>query len=112
MNNQFLGNMKEVRVDKPFSARMLLFIFGNIVGFIPFLFLLTIKSSAAVLIWNTFVAPNGFDLINFSTAFGAISILTLATIRYSGRSVVENFIDFGIKVIFLVLLTQTYSYFI
>jgi hypothetical protein len=110
INNDVFGRMKEVRVEKRYPSRTIFWIIGNALGFIPYLFTLSVKAFAAYFLWNIFLTPLGIPALTAASAFGLTSIVSILTIRYQGPSQLEGMIDIFIKSALLTTFALVISY--
>lgn len=113
INNEFLGPLRQARMkSKPTSP--LLWLFGNVLGFLPFLLGIFLRAVCVYFIWNLFLIQIPLPHLDFVQAYAITSIIFIATLRYPTSDmtqVLESFLDLSIKTLLVSISCLAINYF-
>jgi hypothetical protein len=106
IENPVLGTLNQIKVNPP-RRFWIPWIIGNIIGFIPFIFLILARSLVVFFIWNLMLQQLGS--LSFISAYSLVAIGTIVTMRYQLESQLESIIDLIIKLLLFSFVTFLFS---
>lgn len=112
INNDFFGPLRQAK-GRQRSTSPLAWLIGNVLGFLPFLLGIFLRSVCVYFIWNLFITQLKLPHLNFQEAYAITSALFIATLRYPTTDIyqiMESFIDLSIKTLLISISCLTLNY--